>query len=95
MGLAGVPNTQDPCPRCGSTTMHSPGSPFCEQNICPECKGEWCSGATDDTMLRGKGEPCQTYYDGCHCCGTCAGFPKCPHGKWNIEDCEGCDSSDI
>lgn len=30
MGLAGVRNFQDPCRKCGSRTVHSPESPFCE-----------------------------------------------------------------
>ncbi len=30
MGLFGEPNMQDPCPKCGSTTVHSPNAPFCD-----------------------------------------------------------------
>lgn len=55
---------------------------------CPRCKNVFIS--CGDSI-----ENCPTFYDTCHCCTLCEGFPKCYHGKWTTEECLDCEEESI
>lgn len=58
-----------------------------EGEICPACQNKWCHEIADEN---GIDIECETYYDGCHCCVLCHGFPRCEHGLWATDKCTMC-----